>query len=163
VTGQFVVNASPLILLGAIDHLTILTKVCERMVVPESVAREIAEGGQDDPAARWLNAEGKAFVQPDAAQNPLIAAWGLGKGETAVLSFALEQTGCEAVLDDRAARKCAQAHGIPYRGTIGIVVMAKRRKLVPAVAPILDDLARAGLWRDDKLFQRALREAGEDL
>ena len=162
-TGHLVVNASPLILLGAIDRLAILTGVCEQLVVPESVAREVAEGGQDDAAARWLSAEGKVFVRPDAAQNPLTAAWGLGKGETAVLNFALEQEGCEAVLDDRAARKCAQAHGIRYRGTVGIIVMAKRRTLVPAVAPILDDLAKAGLWRDDKLFQRALREAGEDL
>ncbi|HCA96836.1 MAG TPA: DUF3368 domain-containing protein, partial [Cyanobacteria bacterium UBA9226] len=37
---------------------------------------------------------------------PEVAAWDLGKGESAVLSFALKNSGFVAIIDDRAARRC---------------------------------------------------------
>ena len=158
---KWVVNASPLILLGAVARLPLLPSLCRELVIPEAVAREVAAGGKDDAAARWLEGEGSVFIRPALAANPLIAAWGLGEGETAVLCHGLHDPGCEVILDDLAARKCAQAHGLLYRGTIGVIVLAKRRGFIPAVRPALEDLAKAGLRHDARLMRRALEEAGE--
>ena len=38
--------------------------------------------------------------------------WGLGAGETAVLTYAMLNTGWTAVTDDGVARKCARAFNI---------------------------------------------------
>jgi predicted nucleic acid-binding protein len=53
---KWVVNASPLIVLGRINHLFLLKHLAEEIVVPAGVAKEIARGPEDDPAKQWLQA-----------------------------------------------------------------------------------------------------------
>jgi len=43
---------------------------------------------------------------PEISIDPLVAAWDLGQGESAVLSFALKNAEYWAVMDDREARRC---------------------------------------------------------
>jgi predicted nucleic acid-binding protein len=69
--------------------------------------------------------------------------------------------GAFAVVDDLEARRCAHAIGVPIRGTLGLVLVARRHGLVPAARPLLEALRRAGLYLSDDLLDRALREVGE--
>ncbi len=158
---NWVVNASPLILLGKVNHVHLLCNLVTQLVVPQSVAREIDQGPSDDPARQWLASSGHRFILPDPPHAPLIAAWDLGDGEAAVLAWAAQNGGFEAILDDRAARKCALVHQIPCRGTLGVVWAARRRKLIPSAKPVFDTLIRAGLLVDPELVRAALRLAGE--
>jgi predicted nucleic acid-binding protein len=87
--------------------------------------------------------------------------WSLGPGETAVLSFAKLNAGFVAVLDDLAARRCAQACGIQTRGTVGITLFAKSRGIISSARPILEDLRAAGLYLSPELIAYALTLAGE--
>jgi predicted nucleic acid-binding protein len=61
-----------------------------------------------------------------------------------------------AILDDLAARRCAAAHHVPVRGTLGLVLAAKRKALIPAARPVLDELRQAGMYLSDALMNRAL-------
>jgi predicted nucleic acid-binding protein len=47
---KWVVNASPLIVLARINQLLLLQHVAGELVVPAGVAKEIAQGPEDDPA-----------------------------------------------------------------------------------------------------------------
>ena len=47
---QWVVNASPLIVLGKIGQLDLLTKLPQRIVVPAAVVSEIIAGPEGDAA-----------------------------------------------------------------------------------------------------------------
>jgi predicted nucleic acid-binding protein len=67
-----------------------------------------------------------------------------------------------AVIDDRAARDCAYSMNIRVRGTIGIVLLAKRKNKIDRIAPVLMQLREAGLRVSQILFDEALRLAGED-
>ncbi len=55
-----------------------------------------------------------------------LAAWDLGLGESQVLSWIYQNPGYEAILDDRAAKNAAASLGIPVRGTLGVILLAKR-------------------------------------
>jgi predicted nucleic acid-binding protein len=66
-----------------------------------------------------------------------------------------------AVLDDLAGRKAAESLRIPVRGTLGLVLLAKKRGAVTAARPILEDLVRAGMFLSTKVLDRALRIVGE--
>lgn len=68
---------------------------------------------------------------------PELAAWDLGAGETAVLSYALANPGWVAILDDGAARKCAVTFGIAVRGSLAVVILAKKRGLIPQAKQVL--------------------------
>jgi predicted nucleic acid-binding protein len=65
------------------------------------------------------------------------------------------------VLDDQAARQVARRIGLPVTGTLGILLAAKRRRLVPAIGPYLARLGSAGFFMRRDLLERVLRLADE--
>lgn len=156
---EAVVNASPLITLAAIGELGLLRAVAARVWVPEPVAREVR---WFDPSARtelfratdWLR-----VVVPTPVPS-MIDEWGLDAGEKAVLAHA-KMHGVLAILDDLPGRNCAKAAGIDCMGTLGVVRAAKRRGLIPAVAPVYEALREAGLYVSDSLINDLLRLEGE--
>jgi predicted nucleic acid-binding protein len=73
----------------------------------------------------------------------------------------LQLPGCEVVIDDRAGRRCADAHGISLLKTVGLVILAKRLGRIAAARPIIEDLRRVGLYVKDNVIADALKQAGE--
>lgn len=160
-TEHWIIDASPLILLGKAGQLDWLPQM-GRILVPGSVATEVAAGSPDDPARRWLEAPQGAVcrVRDDAPTNDLLA-WDLGAGEIAVLAMAMANPGHEAVLDDAAARRCAMVFSVPMRGTLSFVALAKKRGLIPACRPVFDQMLAAGLYVSPALVEQVARAAGE--
>ncbi len=69
--------------------------------------------------------------------------------------------GSTAVVDDRAARACAQVFGVPVIGTVGILLKAKQAGLVSQIEPELMRLQEVGSLVSVRLLTQALRLAGE--
>jgi predicted nucleic acid-binding protein len=159
---QRVFNASPLIVLGKVNLLSLLEELCEGIVVPAGVAAEIDRGSLDDAARKWMGLQGRSWIKDVGHVHHSISAWDLGSAESEVLSWAYENPGYEVVVDDRAARECAYSMNIPVRGTIGMLLLAKRRKKIDRIAPVLIDLRKSGLRVSQALFDKALRLADED-
>jgi predicted nucleic acid-binding protein len=160
VNNVWVVNASPVITLAKIECLHLLRDLCAELLIPEPVAAEILAGPPSDPARQALERgwEPTATVGPIA---PELLEWGLGIGETAVLAVAIERGPATAVLDDAPARTCAKALGVEVIGTLGVVLRAKRKGVIPSAANLLKLLRAAGLWLDDSAIRTALEGVGE--
>lgn len=156
-----VVNASPLIYLARADLLGLLQLAGDQVHVTDVVAAEILARGDDDPTvaaireAPWLG-EVRA---PDIPA--VILTWDLGPGESSVLAWALLNQGCRAIIDDLQGRRCAEALGIPLRGTLGLVLRAKRLGRVERARPIVDRLRGAGMYLSKRVADLALAEVGE--
>lgn len=150
-----------LILLGKAGHIGLLEALCSEMVIPAAVAAEVRAGPRWDAGQDWLQSRAQAYVRHIEQVDPLVRAWDLGAGESEVLTWARRNPGCEAILDDRAARDCAIALGIPVRGTLGVVLAAKREGLIPCVQPIFQRLQDAGLRIAPGVLDTALSLAGE--
>src|SRR5262249_55830018 len=135
----------PVIRLARVGRVALLEDLAEEPIIPSGVAREILEGPEGDPARSWLAGAGASRVQPAEMIAAVVAAWDLGAGESEVLSWACRHPGVEAILDDRAARNCAVALGVPVRGTLGVILLAKKEGNVPLALPLLDELRTAGL------------------
>ena len=159
---KWVVNASPLIVLARINQLLLLQHVAGELVVPAGVAKEIAQGPEDDPAKQWLQSYGQELVREVEMISPVIIAWNLGLGETEVLAWAYENPGYEVILDDRAARNCALSLNLPVRGTIGVLLLAKRAGHLKEITPILLQLEQAGFRIDSTIISVAKKLAKED-
>ena len=92
---------------------------------------------------------------------PEVAGWDLGKGEAEVLSFTFNNPTYAAIVDDRAAKNCAKALGIITLGTGGVLLLAKRRGLIPNISPRLEALRNSGLWLSDTVINLLKQQAGE--
>ncbi len=158
---RVVVNASPLITLFKSGQAHLLPALFSKVYVPDAVSREVIDGGHDDVAARDLARAEWAIRLPAQALDPLVIAWDAGPGETEVLACARANPDVRAVVDDDYARRCAQSLGVRTLGTCGVIVLAKRRGVIPAVKPCLDALQAAGLWLSESLVRAVLSETGE--
>ena len=151
-----VANASPVIFLARGGHLDLLQLTGDRVLVPTPVAVEIRRRGSEDVTARALDRTPWLEVVEPPPVPSIIHAWDLGPGESAVLAWAHAHSGCEAIIDDLAARRCATTLGIPVRGTLGLVLLAKKRGRIPLARPVVEALRQAGMYLSDRVVNGAL-------
>lgn len=152
---RWVVNASPLIVLSKIGHQHLLTELADEIIVPEGVATEVEAGPSDDPARMFLRSNAIPVVP--VSPNPSVVAWDLGRGETEVISYCLENPDWIAVLDDGMARRCARAFGASVIGTLAVIILARERGIIEAAAPVLHSLIAYGFRIDEAIVREALR------
>ena len=156
-----IINASPLIFLSRSRHLDLLRAFADEVWVPEAVATEILHRGRHDISARTIEHTEWLITQPVKQIPTTVTEWRLGAGESSVLALASEYPGTEAIIDDLTGRKCAASLNIPVRGTLGIVLVAKKRGLIPQARPVIEDMMAAGLYLSRKIVDEALRRVGE--
>lgn len=97
----FVLNASPLILLGKADLLRTVSPLAELWTVPVGVIAEVESKRSIAPYFSEL--ERNSMVSRESVDHihSLVAGWDLGQGESEVLSVALKKNAhARAVLDD---------------------------------------------------------------
>ena len=148
-----VVDTSPLVVFSKVGRLDLLLDVAQTLFVPCAVADEIRAGPEHDPARVAL--ESGRFGEPVHVEAlPMIMERGLGAGESAVLSLAVINRAV-AVIDDREARRAAQALDVPVVGSLGIVLQAARDGRVESPAMLVQALRDVGLRLDERAVAHA--------
>jgi predicted nucleic acid-binding protein len=148
-----------LIVLARAGRIDLLALAGTPIHVPESVSREVR--AHSDDAARALDAVAWLQTVPDSEMTPLVRGWDLGAGESAVLEWAQANRPARAIIDDYAARKLANVLAVPVIGTLGLALLARKRGKVPLARPLVEELARAGLYLSKPVVEHALRLVGE--
>ena len=151
-----VVDSSPFIFLARVDLLHLLRLAGEPVVMTAGVAAEVRNVDPPDAAVAALDNLSWLRIVDDPPVPESIVRWGLGTGESSVLAWAPAQSGCEAILDDRAARRCAAAIGVPTRGTLALVLTAKIRRVIPLARPVIQQLVAAGMYLSNETIDAAL-------
>jgi len=153
--GPVVCNSSPLIALSHIGEIEILKSLFGEVLVPPAV---VAESVSASPLPEWVLRRDLTSAVAVELLHPA-----LGRGESEAICLAAESKARLVLLDDRPARRHAQALGLPVMGTLGILLAAKRRGLVPAVRSLLEALVAHGFRVAPRLLKSVLADAGEAL
>jgi predicted nucleic acid-binding protein len=82
----------------------------------------------------------------------------MGRGERAAIALAHELDAGLVVLEDEEGRKEARRHGLSVTGSIGILIEAQEQDIIASLRRELDRLIDEGLWIDERLYDRVLRE-----
>lgn len=144
-------DTSCLIILSNIEALDLLQKLYSKITTTADIANEF---GLALPS--WVEvteATDKHYQQILELQ--------IDKGEASAIALAIENSGCTVILDDYKARKVATSLGIKITGTIGIIVKAKIRGIIPSVAPYVERIQKTDFRLSKDIILRALAEAGE--
>lgn len=144
-----VADSTCLIGLERIGQLDLLPELFEPLVIPPEVAREF---GISFP---WLKVETPAN---DALLTSLKLLIDQGEAETIALGY---EKGWRVLLDDRPARSVAKQMGLRIIGTVGALVLATQQSIVPALEPLLDQLAANNFYLSQELREEALRLVSE--
>ncbi len=157
-----IADATPLIGLARINHLWLLPELFEEIVVPQAVYVEVAgvdselTGAVELRTAFWLRRQTLA----DRSNVDYLRA-DLDPGEAEVLVLAHELNADLVLLDETKARLAAEMLGLRFIGTIGVLLLAKRKGKVVALRPLLDDLRAERFYISTKLYEMTLQSVGE--
>jgi len=158
---NLVINASPIILLGKADLLKTISSLANTWIIPDGVIHEVQVKRPIDPYLSGLASNSEVVRKTVLNIHSSITAWDLGQGESEVLTLALEKPLTGVVLDDLQARKCAELFEIPLIGTLGLIVLAKRKGLITLTRPVIERLAAVGLYISSAVLTRILVGVGE--
>jgi uncharacterized protein len=154
-------NTSPFQYLHQLDLLAILPALAGEVIVPPAVVNELAVGRAAGVSLPDLESLPWVKVRHPVGELALPLVNDLGPGETEVLMLALEMREAVVILDDGLARQVAESLAIRLTGTLGLLLDAKRKGLIPAVAPLLDQLHALRFRLSLATRAAVLRLAGE--
>ena len=155
-----IADAGPLIAFARLHQIGLLPQLFERVLVTDIVFAECA-GRSDFPESALIH-EAVARKQLELCSSLDFSAFAqkIDAGEASAIAAAIDY-GCGVLMDDKAGRKIAANADIPVIGTVGVLVLAKRKGLVPLVTPLLKDLAASGYFLGAEIITAALAAAGE--
>lgn len=157
-----VCNTSPLILLAKIRRLDLLCQLYRQIVVPTSVLAEVtAKSGKEAERIESLARSGQCQVRQASSYAVKSLPDDLGPGERETIALALETRADLVILDDQRGRRAAREKGLTVTGTVGVLVEAKWRGLIPSLRQDLDRRVEAGMWMHEAFYHRLLRESQE--
>jgi predicted nucleic acid-binding protein len=152
-----VADTSPLVYLVLIDHIDILPRLFETVLIPEPVHSELCHPLAPAPIQAWAAApplwlEVKQVPNvPDDVLRPLDA------GERAAIILALSIHADLVLIDERKGTQAAIAHGLDVTGTLGILQRAARRGLLN-LADAFDRLKRTNFRYRQEIMDKFLNE-----
>ncbi len=161
---KVVCNASPMIALSSIGLFHVLDQLFEQIMVPQAVFNEIMRDTAAVGARQLKMALERGSVHSFQVRDQRLVEKLSGRlhhGELEVIIGAVEQGISTVILDDRQARALAKTFKLDCTGTVGLLLLAKNRRLLPEVKPYLEGLARQGFRLSDALYRKVLELAEE--
>ena len=134
-------DTSPIINLATIGHLHLLPELFTEIVIPSAVFDEIAGEGNNEPGSVEVKTASWVRVLPVPVQ-PLISQLlqDLDQGEAEAIVLALDIKADYVLMDETLGRQIAVTYHLQPLGLLGILVLAKHKGLIGAVAPLMDRL-----------------------
>lgn len=159
--GPVIINNTPLVALFTLNRFSLLGELFGVIQIPAAVAEEFlaVEGSQRHDA---LAAHPDLIVTSPSDPRSVLPFVGLDQGEAQVLALAQEQSARLVILDERKARRYAKRLGLAVTGTLGVLLLAKERRLIASVHPLLLSLQKAGLFLHPALIAEVLALAQEE-
>lgn len=156
-----IVNATPIIALSLIGNLDILSALYNQVLVPPAVETEVLTGGKSKIGVGELQKSGWICVTPlqDPRRADLLS--DLDRGEAEVIALAQEINADLVIIDERLARRHAGRLGLTLTGTLGVLLRAKQKNLIPSISPLIEVLQKNGIRLGEPLITKTLRLAGE--
>jgi predicted nucleic acid-binding protein len=141
-------------------RLDLIERLAPATLVPTRSSKTFAPDNTKTPTAAKTIEWAERCCAEDVAVAASIEHGDLGQGEAQVIAQCVGGSRW-AVLDDRAARRCAVAHDVPVIGTLGVVLRAKKNRKIESARPLVKELIAAGMFLDDSYVDRVLAGVGE--
>ena len=155
-------NSTPFICLSRIKSLHLLKSLYKKVFISETVYQELVISGRgkigaiEIKEANWIV---RKRVRDNLAVESLQTELDMGEAETIIL--ARESNADLIIMDEEKGRRIAKNLGLCVIGTIGVLLKAKRERIIENVKPSLNKLRESGFWIDKNLYRIILEEEGE--
>lgn len=160
---MLIADSGPLIALSRLDLLPQLTGAFERVWIPPTVLAEVTHKPHRADAQKLAAAVAQnliSVVEPSADERSRAAAFRLDPGESEAIALALQHH-ATLLIDERKGRRLAFTLALEVIGTLGVLIVLRKRGGISRLAPYLDALQASGYYLDDRLLAETLRRFDE--
>jgi len=147
VSKSIVINTSPWIALSLCNQTSLLNQLYSQVLMPTTVKDEILVGGKKGVGVKELNVSGWLYE--------------LEKGEAEVIVLAIEKGIKLVLIDEKIARLQAKVLNLDVIGTLGLLLKAKKRRLIENIKPLISSIVEGGYWTKEDIIEGILKAAGE--
>lgn len=159
---KIICNTTPFIALSSIGKIELLSNIYLSIIVPEAVIDEINAGGNiyvpDLKTFQWIQ------VIPDIENiMDLKLLYQLGYGEQQVILNALKINADLVLIDDLTARNISEFIGLTVKGTLGVLVHAKRLGLIESFRNDAMKMKNNVIRYSQKLIDEISKQLGESI
>lgn len=157
---SLVADSSALVAVATCGCLHLLEPLYGVVNTPQAVFDEVTISGKPHAETLRQYLSGKV-VAVDLTKWVIVTAGGLGRGELEAMAL-YKNLGADVLfVDDRRARKIAQANGIRVIGSVGVLLFAKEQGCLEAIKPLIEQLRASRLSLAEDLLAKALQMAQE--
>ena len=144
-------DTSCFIILTKIEEIDLLQKTFGEIITTQEVIEEFGEA-----LPSWIQ-----IKSPSDLYRQRILETQVDRGEASAIALALDFPESMIILDDIKARKVAENLGIDLTGTIGVIIIAKKRGVINSIRPFLEKIRMTNFRISEDLEKQALKEAEE--
>ena len=149
---NYVVDTS-VVIEKIISKLILKNEVKGKILIPRAVKKEVF-GRRKIPD----------FVKCIEISEPIalrVLESNLETGESEAICLCEEIKANLLIIDDLEGRRVAERLGINITGTLGVLLLAKKEKIIDAIKPLLDNIISHDFRISDELYKEILIKAGE--
>ncbi len=144
-------DTSCLILLEKINRLNLLHKLFGEITITQIVADEFGKALPD-----FIKVE-----NPENFNYQKILESFVHTGEASSLALALEKNDSLLIVDDNKARREAKQLKLKFTGTLGILILAKKKGFINSFAKVLREIENTDFRISESLLEKAKQKAKE--
>lgn len=144
-------DASCLIAFERINQLDILRLLFSEICTTTQVKSEFGNTLPD-----WIIIRDASNVSKIAELEKLV-----DKGEASAIALALENAASTLIIDEKKGRRLALQLKVNIIGSLGLLLLAKQKGVIPAVKPIIIQLEQQGFRFSKEIVSHLLLLAGE--
>jgi predicted nucleic acid-binding protein len=158
-----VADTSVILNLCCVRQEGLLQQLFQRVLIPSQVADEFVRLAKRQSRFSGMLLPGWIEIMPAPSSfPPEVTQAHLDPGESAAIALCFSQHADALLIDESLGREVAARLGLRAVGILGVLINARRRKMIPGVKIILDELEnKAGFWVAPSLRQHVLHLAGE--
>lgn len=158
-------NTSPILALSAIEHLYLLQKQFDEVLIPEAVLAELKTDTDFRGTQVIRQAIEAGWLKVKSIQNTRLAqalAMEIDYGEAEAIALALETQSPIILLDEYDGRAKARALGLRPIGVLGVLLRAKQDGSIDSLRATISSLQKdVGFFVSEELCIAILKQAGE--
>ena len=156
-----VADASPLIGMAAAGAFDLLRELFGTVTITRLVKDEVTGARRSARCARAGLGDARGLGPRRSCAARDVAVREIDAGEASTIALATQREGALVLMDDALGREQAAAVGLEVLDLSGLLLAAKRARLIDAVQPLVVRLARRGFTMPEDVRRTLLREAGE--
>jgi len=154
-----VADASPLVALAVCDCLHVLEILFEEVKVAQAVYDEVTI--KNKPGANKLEEYLRDKVFDLTLNDYIISGDTLDEGELRSIALCKQFRADYLLIDEKAGRRVAKLNKIKIIGSLGVLIEAKNKGILPILRPKIDILRGSKIHFSNNLLDYALRVVNE--